>query len=158
MAKGIKTGGRDIKPGQVLNPLGRPKAPPEIQKLRQLSPRVLKDMIDKLADLPLSQIMELKESGHLTLLEESVISIWLKAYTEGDHSKLNFILDRSRIGKVKDKIDVTVATQTVYVTSMTEDGRLLQDLLKPEVIEAEACEAEIDPIEDLQCLLSVDDQ
>jgi len=138
MARGVKTGGRNIQKGQVLNPHGRPKLPADLQPIRQLSPGILKAMIDKLAELPLQQIIDLRDGGHLSMLEHSIVAVWIKAVVDGDHSRLNFILDRSRVGKVQDKLDITVGPKTVYRTTMTGDGRLLQDLLKPEIEEAEA--------------------
>lgn len=148
MAKGKKTGGRNIQPGQVLNPTGRPKMPEELRTVKQLSPQILRAIIDKLSSLPLSQIQAMRETGLLGILEETVISIWLRAVAEGDQARLNFILDRSRIGKVQDKIDLTVGTKTVYVTTMAKDGKLLQDMLKPEEDDLSSPEED-----DLSCLL-----
>ena len=107
MAKGRKTGGRDIKPGQVLNPRGAGAHDPVIKKLRRLTSDELahvattllkskKEVIDQIADNP----------------EASAIRVWIARIIQtgidgGNDAKLETILNRLQ-GKVTDKVDLTV--------------------------------------------------
>jgi hypothetical protein len=77
MAKGRKTGGRDIKPGQVLNPKGRPKLGTSYTDLLR----------EKLPPDEFSEIVA-------------------KLVREGNESILRHVYDRFE-GKVPDKHELT---------------------------------------------------
>jgi hypothetical protein len=79
-----------------------------------------------------TEIIQMVASGQMNMLESAVASVWCKAIQEGDQSKLNFILDRSRIGKVKEVVDHNLIPKIKYRTAMSEDGRMIQELLTDE--------------------------
>lgn len=107
MAKGKKTGGRDIKPGQVLNPRGAGAHDPTLKKLRRLTSDELahvattllkkkKEVVDQVADDP----------------EASSLAVWIARIIQtgtdaGNVGKLDTLLNRL-MGKVSDKVDLTV--------------------------------------------------
>ena len=127
---GTKTGGRNWEPGQSGNPAGAKRLPEDLQAVRKLSPGVLKTLIDKLSIMNAEEIKATMATGACNMLEMAVASIWVKAIEQGDYNRLNFILDRSRIGKVKEVVEFNVAPRVIYKTTQTEDGRLLQDIIK----------------------------
>lgn len=119
--------------GQSGNPNGRPRLPQELKVVTKLSPSILKALIDKLANTPIEELMSMKETGafnKMGLLEAGVVAVWMKAIQEGDHSRLEWIVNRSRIGKVKEQLDVTLTPKITFRTNMTEDGRMFQDIIK----------------------------
>ncbi|MCP3682674.1 MAG: hypothetical protein GY861_08300 [bacterium] len=107
MAKGIKTGGRNIKKGQVLNPNGRPKTAKETKLIRQ----TLTDDVVKTTEHYLSMSKEdlekAKRDKTKPSLELIVINIISKSIEQGDNSRLSGLLDRV-IGRVKQEMDLTV--------------------------------------------------
>lgn len=127
---GSKSGGRNWAPGQSGNPAGAKRLPEDLQAVRRLSPGILKTLIDKLSTMSAAEIKATMETGAANMLEMAVASIWVKAIEQGDYARLNFILDRSRIGRVKEQLDITVTPKIIYRTTMSDDGRLLQDLIQ----------------------------
>lgn len=127
-----------FKKGESGNPNGRPKLPPELKQIKQLSPSYVKTVIAKLTRMSKEQITEWielpMESGGPNLLEMMVASVINQALSHGDHSKLQFLLDRS-IGKVVEQHKVQVQPVT-YKTKVREDGALLQEVVT-EAIEEE---------------------
>lgn len=143
MAQGNPNPKNQFQPGQCGNPNGRPRLPEDLKVVTKLSPAVLKALIDKIAATSLEDLQSLHEAGVTNkwgLLEATVVSIWMKALREGDHNRLNFILDRSRIGRVKESLDVNLIPRVVYQTTMESDGRMVQELVKDEI-----GEGDIDP-------------
>lgn len=138
-----KTGGRDFAPGQSGNPNGRPRLPPELKAIQALSPSYIKMIIAKFSRMTKGEmgsfLMQPPEQGGPNMMEIMIGSIIAKAAQDGDYNRLNFLLDRA-IGKVKEQVDLNVAQKVVYRTTMTDDGRLLQDILREDAIEAEARE------------------
>jgi hypothetical protein len=129
MAKGKKTGGRNFKKGQSGNPAGRPGLPRDLRKISKLTPAIVRAVIAKISMLNKKNILEIIESEETSMIEASIATIYLKAVDQGDYTRMNFLLERS-IGKVKEEMDINIAPQITYKTSMTEDGRMIQDILK----------------------------
>lgn len=136
MAKGYKSGGKDFKRGWVSNPNGRPKVPEEYKKLQKLNADQFKGMVAKFALMTVPQMLEYLESGEVPVFEAMIGKIIKTCIETGDHAKLNFLLDRT-IGKVKEQVEVNVAPQIIYKTTMTDDGRMVQDILTPQLLEGE---------------------
>lgn len=140
MAKGFKSGGKNFEKGIVTNPRGRPPLPEEYKKIQKLNADQVKAMIAKFAVMTLDEMRQYLDSGKAPVFEVMIGTIINKCIEEGDHARLNFLLDRT-IGKVKENVEVSLAPQIVYKTTMTEDGRMIQDLIQPidaEVVELEA--------------------
>lgn len=119
--------------GQSGNPNGRPRLPADLKVVTKLSPSILKALIDKLANTPIEELVSMKETGafnKMGLLEAGVVAVWMKAIQEGDHNRLEWIINRSRIGKVKEQLDVNLIPKVTFTTNMTEDGRLIRDIIK----------------------------
>lgn len=129
MAKGIKTGGRNFQKGVSGNPNGRPKLPPEIKQIQKMSPTFVRAMINKLSRMTKDELATHLKDPKTPVLEVTLGSIYAKAIKDGDYMRLNFLLDRT-IGKVKDEVDISLTPQITYKTSMTEDGRLLQEVIR----------------------------
>lgn len=80
---------------------GRPKVPEELKKARQLNRFDFEKILNKYASMNGSEINLALKSGMLQILELIVAKILAKAYTDGDHRRMDFILDRM-IGRVPD--------------------------------------------------------
>lgn len=132
MAIGKKTGGRDFKPGQSGNPKGKIGLPQDLKEIRALRPSFVKNVIAKLSRMTLGELEAHIDNPYTSMMEITIGKVYLKAFIGGDHMRMNFLLDRS-IGKVKDEIDMNLKPIVTFKTSMTEDGRMLQDLIKDEV-------------------------
>lgn len=124
-----KTGGRDFKKGQSGNPNGRPKLPEELRLIKKMTPSFVRNVISKVSRMNQEQIAEVIHEPDTSILEATIMKIYLKAMTEGDYLRLNFLLDRS-IGKVKEELDVSLQPVVTYKTSMTDDGRMFQQIIE----------------------------
>ena len=105
MAKGKKTGGRDILPGQALNPGGRPKLPEELKQFKELTSEEVKRLFAKYARMNREQVQSAVTDKDTPMFELVIASGLVKAVKEGDYTKLNFVLDRT-IGKVSEKTQI----------------------------------------------------
>lgn len=121
--------------GESGNPAGRPCLPAEIRAIKKLSPAYVRQVIAKLARMDREQMVNWLQTplklGGPNNLELMVASIIVKATTDGDHTKLNFLLDRS-IGKVVEERKVQLE-QVRYRTTIRADGALMQEVLREAV-------------------------
>ena len=133
-----KTRGRPFKKGESGNPKGRPPMPAEMREIKKLSPQYLKTIIAKLSRMTPEEMMTwVKEPEDRTdvpnNMEVMIASIIHKAITDGDHNKLNFLLDRT-IGKVVEEKKVQIQP-VKYITKVSEDGGLLQEVIQEAIDE-----------------------
>jgi hypothetical protein len=103
---GIKSGGRDIKPGEVLNPHGGPKLSPDARKFKKLTLEEYVTLIHKVLKMNLEDMDKVLQDPKATCLEKYVVNIAKIGGTGGDTSRLSFLLERL-IGKVTEKIDLS---------------------------------------------------
>jgi hypothetical protein len=120
-----------FKPGYSGNIAGKPALSPELRMVRDLTPNYVKKIISKLALMDRASLMAwLEKPGEEAgpnNLEMVVASILVKATQDGDHSKLNFLLDRT-IGKVVEQKIVTLQP-VEYITAVRPDGALIQSVV-----------------------------
>lgn len=149
MAKGVKTGGRDIKKGQVLNPDGRPVVPADLRKARVMNrnefTRITNELLEKSGD-ELNAILIDKNTTSLKLI---VCKIIVMAVTKGDYQRLNFLLDRI-IGPVPKALAVAIEPPSPNqgqsrVIMLPRNGREKQ----PERVMGEPEEIEVVDVEDI---------
>jgi hypothetical protein len=100
MAYGKKTGGRDIKEGEVLNPNGRPKLPDDIKEARKLNKLEFERIVNKYLYMKKEEITEALRDPDTPAIEMAVAQLIVKGITLGDPVRLNFLLERL-LGKVK---------------------------------------------------------
>jgi hypothetical protein len=109
MAIGKKTGGRDFKPGQVTNPNGRPRVPPDLKQSRKLNKEKFERTLNKYMHMTAPEIMKVVKSSDTPMLDMIVAKIIGKAFQDGDHRRLEFLLARligsAPTGPIEDKKD-----------------------------------------------------
>lgn len=93
-----------FKPGQSGNPAGASKLQRTLTKERVV------DVLSRFAHLSRKELFAVSESETTPMLEAMVANIMLKAFENGDASRLEFLLNRA-YGKVKDEIEVTTNPQ-----------------------------------------------
>lgn len=98
----VKTGGRDFKPGQSGNPKGRPKDPPELKAIKQMTKAEFSLAIQKLINLKPDELKEFKG----TAIEMALAATIQNAIKYGDVSRIQSLIDRL-FGKVTDKLETT---------------------------------------------------
>ena len=99
IAKRIKTGGRDIKPGQVLNPNGRSKIPEHVKAARKLNQVKFAEVLYQYINSTFAELEAALKDPKTPAIELVVVKILAEAIENGDEKKLEFILNRT-IGKV----------------------------------------------------------
>lgn len=110
MAKGKKTGGRNIKPGQVLNPIGAAAISPQTRAIRRITTEHIEEVADVILEGNLTRLAELARNP-----ESSVLKVWIaKAAAEGirkgEIGPLETILSRV-LGRPKERIEASMNMQ-----------------------------------------------
>lgn len=107
MARGKKTGGRDFPAGNKANPKGGGALSPDIKKIRRLTT----EEVHYVGSLVLSRDMEtidkIANDPKQPALRAWIAEIVASGHRGGNVNKFNALLDRL-IGKVSDKVDITV--------------------------------------------------
>ena len=106
MAKGKKTGGRDIKPGQVLNPNGARGYPEEIKNLSKWTAIEFRAYVLQYLQLSLEELGEVLKNKDAPVIDHLIGKVLYEAIKRGDYQRMQAILDRC-IGKVSDNLNVT---------------------------------------------------
>lgn len=88
-----------FKKGQVANPSGRPKMPPDLKKATKITSQDFIRTGTRLIYYTKAQLKKVMNDPKSTALEMLIASIIFKGVTQGDHKRLDFLLDRL-IGKV----------------------------------------------------------
>ena len=125
MAKGKKTGGRDMKKGETVNPNGRPKLSEEAKAVKKMTSEQAITIFSKLIAATPKDLVEMANKEDASFLEKCVAVVAKKALETGDISRLEFLLNRS-IGPVKQKIDHTSSDKSM---SPNLDGKTKEELL-----------------------------
>lgn len=99
--------GKRFQKGQSGNPGGRPKLPPELKAIKELTVEEVKRIFAKYARMSIPEIEKCALSQDLPIFELVVASGLRRAFTYGDYKRLNFILDRT-IGRIVDKTEVNL--------------------------------------------------
>lgn len=120
MAKGKKTGGKDFTPGASGNPSGRPPTPPDVKEAQRLTRAQFIAVASKYIGKTKSEIVQAANDPSTPALEIMMASVISKAITQGDHARLNFILDRL-IGKVVDKTKSNNVTEHKFSQMSDEE-------------------------------------
>ena len=106
MAVGFKTGGKDIKKGETLNPNGRPAMDEDTKRLKKMTKAHFNDVAQKYLLSTIGELNAQFANKNTPALDMILIKVLVEAVKKGDVAKLNFILERT-IGKVQDKLDIT---------------------------------------------------
>ena len=94
MAKGIKTGGRNFKPGVSGNPLGAVPVPAELKAARKLTRIELERILNQYLAMTRAEIMDAAKRQDTPVLELMIAQIIAKGVNDGDFKRISFILDR----------------------------------------------------------------
>ncbi len=123
MPKGKKAGGRDWEPGQSGNPNGRPALPGDVREARKINAIEVTRRITKYLDSTKTDLETAALDPNTPALDLVIIKVIVEAGKTGDHTRLNFLMDRT-IGKVTEKIDVKLPKPTI-VKLLGEDAALV---------------------------------
>lgn len=93
---------KPLKPGQSGNPKGRPKNPPQLREIQQLTKGEYSLMINKMLQCKPEDLANYNG----TVLEKWVASVIYHGIKHGDPSRLASLIDRL-IGKVPEKVELT---------------------------------------------------
>jgi len=117
------------KPGQSGNPKGRPIGlRQDLKKYKAISATDAGKLIQKMMDMTAEELLDVMQNASMPAYEIMIASVIHKSVVGGDHSRLNFLLERT-IGKVKDDKTITLKPVT-YQTTVDGDGNLLQEIVE----------------------------
>ena len=96
-----------FKPGNTVNPGGRPSLPPEVREAKKLNRVMMETALNKFLGWPNEALISFSEDDKNPVLEIIIARILVGAGKNADHTRLNFIFDRL-IGKVSEKVEHTM--------------------------------------------------
>lgn len=99
------TRGKPFKKGHPGGP-GRPKKDPELAKAEKLTRTEAEQHLIRFMQMDIQELELVLKDKKRKVIEHIIGRIALMAIKQGDHTRLNFVLDRL-IGKVKDKVENT---------------------------------------------------
>lgn len=95
-----------FKKGQIANPKGGVKLPPEVKTMRLMARIDFQRLADKYLHMTTAELRSVREDDNSTGIESMIASIIIEGRMGGDQRKLDFFLDRT-IGKVTEKIVIS---------------------------------------------------
>lgn len=106
MARGKKTGGRNIQKGQVLNPLGGGGHCRETARLRALTRMELAEIGSMVVGGDTRALRKIEKDPNETVLRKWFAKVALNALTSGDSKHFNVLLDRI-VGKATEVKEIS---------------------------------------------------
>lgn len=85
------------------NPSGRAGVPPELRMIKALGVDEVNRLVAKYGRMTVYEVRLFLEDESRPILDQAICKIFLESYEKGDHTKLNFLLDRA-IGKPKEMV------------------------------------------------------
>jgi hypothetical protein len=107
MAKGFKSGGRNFHKGVTTNPKGCPGMPKDVREARKLTQNEFVKIACNLIKSTTAELFQVLADPATTALELMIGGIIMKAVTERDQNRAEFLLNRI-IGRVTIQADVTL--------------------------------------------------
>lgn len=92
---------------------GRPKKDPELAKAEKLTKTEAEQHLIKFMQMDVEALQDVLKDKKRKVIEHIIGRIALMAIKNGDHSRLDFVLNRL-IGKVSDKIEHSVKPKIVH--------------------------------------------
>lgn len=121
---GIGSKKTQFKKGQgSANPFGRPLLPKELKEAKKLNRAGMELAFNLHISSTQEALEEFVKDKSNKVLDLIIASMLLKAIKEGDHYRLNFLLDRL-IGKVKDEVEVIGAKPTI-IQLLNNKGQII---------------------------------
>lgn len=99
----MKTGGKDIKKGEVRNPEGR-RAPIDIIRARQMTRAEFERIANELIYMTRNELMAKTTDPKSTIFELLVASILHAAIVDGDERRLAFVMEQV-LGKLPQRLE-----------------------------------------------------
>lgn len=116
MAKGKKTGGRNFQKGVVTNPKGCPGMPKDVRDAKKLTQAQFVKIACELIKSTKDQLQTKMNDQKSTALELMIGGIIIKAITDQDHHRAEFLLNRI-IGRVSIEADIALTQSTTPVVN-----------------------------------------
>lgn len=133
MAKGRKTGGRNIQKGQVLNPRGPEKLPPIVKAIRYESKETVARLYWDIVNLSKVQLGERLKDPTVSLFEENILRAVLDDMKKNKFSTIERMMERV-LGKPNQPIHLEGAVDTsggVDLTKLTlEELKQYRELMR----------------------------
>jgi len=120
---------KKFKKGHPGNPKGRPKIPDDLKRIRKkYSKEVIQGMIAKCLDISVSKLEDILKNKENKIIDHLIGRVVLMGIVHGDHTRLNFILDRL-IGKVTDKLEFEGKEEIIFRARIGESGALIREVI-----------------------------
>lgn len=102
-----------VKPGQILNPKGRPSGTSHIPKeVKQYNSKIISEIMSKYITMDAAELEKIISDKSLPVIDIIIARILATSIQKSDSIRFNFILERM-IGKVPDRIDHTSSDGTM---------------------------------------------
>ncbi len=115
--------------GIAPNPAGRPKDPPEMRRLKNLTKQELVDVGNIIVKGNMDDLKNIKGDPEASVLKTMIAAIAARVIRQGDMHALNVLLDRL-IGKVKDEVrnEHHISNLPMVTVTLPSNGREAKDV------------------------------
>jgi hypothetical protein len=137
-----------FKKGQSGNPGGKPKGREDLKKIKLMSKDDVSRLLQKIMNMPIDDIKAMVKDPKTPALELMFARLIDKALSEGDRSRLDFLMERT-VGKVVEEKNVNVRPVTYVTEVKTDDGTLIQDAIEEDKEQNGEAEPEGEPVSPL---------
>lgn len=118
-----------FKPGQSGNPKGRPKTREDLKKVKLMSGQDVRRLLQKLLDMPRKDLVAMVKDPETPQMELMIARVIDQGLQAGNPQMLNFLFDRT-IGKALEHKEEAKLKPVTYVTNISPDGRLVQEIME----------------------------
>lgn len=115
-----------IKPGQILNPTGRPKVPEELRTLMRDTSNALKQQICEVVQYTVGEMNNISEStqADMPVFKAAIISLLKNSINDGDDRGIKIVMDRI-LGKapeapMEDASDTPIVNKDQTIARLVE--------------------------------------
>lgn len=129
VAKGFKSGGKNVKKGQVLNPKGRPKLPEHVLTLKKDASLQAQLDIIKVWNMTQNEMFEMERDNSVPAGLKSLVACLNNCIQVGSTKDLNLFLDRI-IGKVTEAMEISGPNGEPIETKSTDAAEEILRILK----------------------------
>lgn len=111
-----------FKPGVSGNPGGKPKLPPDLKAVSELTVDELKRTIAKYGRMTKAEVAAAIQNPQTPMIELNIATIFATGTKTGDYARLAFLLDRS-IGKPAQDVSFAGTSEPIAIAYVPKSQR-----------------------------------
>lgn len=108
--------------GSVLNPAGRPPAPPELKEARKFTKARYEEILHRVSAMTMDELQSFIKEKKGDVLETAIAAIMVKCINQGDFTRLEGFTNRI-VGPVEKKIQLNAGSLAEFMLKFHENNK-----------------------------------